>query len=248
MWLQNWIGLLTIIVTIAIGLLILVVVAAYIEIFHKKNATYIWIGVMSGIQILVSFTSSKECGILIGGKEYFIIAGSLIYPVLSCGEDLINEYYGKSVAKNALLGQIISRIITTIYLLYIIYLPAPSNALDNYYQFYNLMKTLPRVAISSIVATYVAGYINVLLYAKLKRVTDGKYMWFRSIISTVSSSFFNALLFSFFAFIGIKDLNSIFQMIIISVVVRAFTVVLEVPFLYSIRIIFRFIAEKNIKI
>ena len=243
--LNDWMGVGTITVTIGLGLIILTIAASYIEIFQKKNAAYIWVGVMSGIQILVSFTSAKECGIILGGKEYFIIAGSLIYPVLSCGEDLINEYYGKGIAKNALHGQIISRIITTVYLLYIIYLPAPSNAQDNYIQFYNLMKTLPRVAISSIAATYIAGYINVSLYARIKKMTDNRFLWLRSIISTISSSFFNALLFSLFAFLGIKELNSIFQMIIVSVIVRAFTGVLEIPFLYGIRLIFGFISKNN---
>ena len=58
------------------------------------------VGLMAGLQIMVSFTSSKDCTLTIAGQEFYIIAGSLMYPILACGEDYINEFYGREIAKS----------------------------------------------------------------------------------------------------------------------------------------------------
>ena len=163
MYISQWSGVLTIIGSISLGLLLLGFCAVYITLFQKDKAEFLWVGILAGLQILISFTSAKECGIILAGKEFFIIAGSLIYPILACGEDYINEFYGKQIAKNALVAQIISRIITTIYMVLLIRIPAPSLSKDNYNAFYELMNILPRIAVSSIIATYIAGLINVTL-------------------------------------------------------------------------------------
>lgn len=168
MYISQWSGVLTIIGSISLGLLLLGFCAVYITLFQKDKAEFLWVGILAGLQILISFTSAKECGIILAGKEFFIIAGSLIYPILACGEDYINEFYGKQIAKNALVAQIISRIITTIYMVLLIRIPAPSLSKDNYNAFYELMNILPRIAVSSIIATYIAGLINVTLYSKSK--------------------------------------------------------------------------------
>lgn len=232
---SQWSGVITIISSIGLGLLLLGLCAIYITLFQKEKAGYLWVGIMAGLQILVSFTSAKECGITLAGKDFFIIAGSLIYPVLSCGEDYINEFYGKQIAKNALSAQIISRIVTTLYLLLLIRIPAPSSNPENYNLFFELMNTLPRIAISSIVATYIAGLINITLYARIKIFTKMRRLWLRSLISTITSSFMNAALFSMLAFWGVKEFDAIAQMIILSVIVRIFTGMVEVPFLYIMR-------------
>lgn len=235
MYISQWSDVLTIIGSISLGLLLLGFCAVYITLFQKDKAEFLWVGILAGLQILISFTSAKECGIILAGKEFFIIAGSLIYPILACGEDYINEFYGKQIAKNALVAQIISRIITTIYMVLLIRIPAPSLSKDNYNAFYELMNILPRIAVSSIIATYIAGLINVTLYSKIKIFTKMKKLWLRSTISTITSSFTNALLFSTLAFWGIKGFDAIMQMVILSVVVRIFTGLAEIPFLYIMR-------------
>lgn len=233
----QWSGVFSILGAIGVGLVLLISCAMYITIFQEKQAKYLWCGIMAGLQILVSFTSAKECGLTLAGKNFFIIAGSLIYPVLSCGEDYINEIYGKRVAQNALNAQIISRIVTTFYLILLIRIPAPLSNSENYTDFFKLMNTLPRIAISSISATYIAGFINIALYAKIKLFTNMRKLWLRSLISTITSSFMNAFLFSIFAFWGVKEISVIIQMVILSVVVRIFTGMVEVPFLYMMRLI-----------
>lgn len=201
----------------------------------KKYAPFIMVGLMAGLQIMVSFTSSKDCTLTIAGQEFYIIAGSLMYPILACGEDYINEFYGREIAKSSVTCQFIVRALSTVYLVWLIYLPCPAGSEDNYVWFKTLMGVVPRVTIASIIATYIGGLLNVHLFAKIKNKTGTGKLWLRTLVSTSVGLVANAIIFTVLAFAGTKSLAAMVQMVIISVVVRLATGLLELIFLYFMK-------------
>src|SRR5699024_3888587 len=135
--------------------LLVIGVGAYLsEKFGKRHAPFVFVGLIAGLQMMVSFTSSKFVTLTFGGVEFFIIAGSLMFPILALGEDYLNEFYGAKIAKSAVTSQFIVRALSTIFLIWIIFLPAPASNPENFALFRDLMGIVPRVAISSIIATY----------------------------------------------------------------------------------------------
>ena len=184
---------------------------------------------------MVSFTSAKFVGLSFGGQTFFIIAGLLMYPLLACGEDYINEFYGKELAKSSVLAQMIVRVLSTLFLVWIIFLPAPASGQENFEMFATLMGIVPRVAFASITATYIGGLLNVHLFAKIKEKTKGNLLWLRVIVSTTVGLALNALIFTLLAFVGVRPWNEIVQMVLLSVGVRAVTGVVELVFLYFMR-------------
>lgn len=227
-----WSGIPNLLLTAGFGLIVIIVGAVLADRFGKAYAPFIMVGMMAGLQIMVSFTSSKNCTLTVGGQEFFIIAGSLMYPILACGEDYINEFYGREIAKSSVTCQFIVRALSTIYLIWLIYLPCPAAETENYTMFAKLMGIVPRVAISSMIATYIGGLLNVHLFAKIKGQTGDKMLWLRTLVSTSVGLFVNAIIFTLLAFAGTKPLNVMIQMILISVVVRLSTGILELFFLY----------------
>lgn len=227
-----WSGIPNLFLTIAFGLILIIIGAVLADRMGKKYAPFIMVGLMAGLQIMVSFTSSKDCTLTIAGQEFYIIAGSLMYPILACGEDYLNEFYGREIARSSVTCQFIVRALSTIYLIWLMYLPCPAANTENYEMFAKLMGIVPRVAISSIIATYIGGLLNVHLFAKIKGKTGGKALWLRTLVSTVVGLFVNAIIFTVLAFAGLKPLNVMIQMVIISVTVRTFTGVVELAFLY----------------
>ncbi len=227
-----WSGIPNLLLTAGFGLIVIVVGAVLADRFGKAYAPFIMVGMMAGLQIMVSFTSSKNCTLTVGGQEFFIIAGSLMYPILACGEDYINEFYGREIAKSSVTCQFIVRALSTIYLIWLIYLPCPAAEVENYTMFAKLMGVVPRVAISSMIATYIGGLLNVHIFAKIKGQTGDKMLWLRTLVSTCVGLFVNAIIFTLLAFAGTKPIPVMIQMILISVVVRLATGVLELIFLY----------------
>jgi len=230
-----WSGIANVALTLGFGLLFIIVAAVWADRFGKGYAPVILVGLMAGLQMLVSVTSAKNVGLTFGGKSFFIIAGSLMYPILACGEDYINEFYGKDVAKSSVLAQLIIRVLSTLFLVWIIFLPSPPNGEANYTMFSTLMGIVPRVAAASIIATYIGGILNVNIFAKIKKQTGDKKLWLRTFVSTFVGLTTNAVVFTLLAFIGLKSIDQMLQMIFISVCVRLFTGVIELGFLYFMK-------------
>ena len=233
-WISGpWSGVPNLLLTCIFGLLTISVGCLLAEKFGKKYAPFVIVGLMGGLQIMVSFTSSKFVGLSVGGVEYFIVAGSLMYPILALGEDYLNEFYGPKIAKSSVYAQFIVRALSTLFLIWLIFLPAPSFNSENFGTFKNLMGIVPRVAISSMLATYVGGIINVNLFDFVKRRTEGGMLWLRTFVSTATGLFVNAIIFTLLAFAFVVPASKLIEMILISVIVRLITGVLEIVFLYS---------------
>ena len=230
-----WSGIPNLLLTAGLGLIVIIIGAVLADRFGKAYAPFIMVGLMAGLQIMVSFTSSKNCTLTVAGQEFFIIAGSLMYPILACGEDYINEFYGREIAKSSVTCQFIVRARSTAYLVWLIYLPAPAAEAENYTMFAKLMGVVPRVAIASMIATYIGGLLNVHLFAKIKKKTGSSLLWLRTIVSTSVGLTANAIIFTLLAFAGDKSIPVMVQMVIISVVVRLATGLLELIFLYFMK-------------
>lgn len=87
--------------------------------------------------------------------------------------------------------------------------------------------------------------MNVHVFARIKKNTNEKMLWLRTFASTAIGLITNVVLFTLLAFIGIKSVEQIVQMILISLVIRIFTAFAEIGFLYLMKIIRpRIIVEK----
>jgi uncharacterized integral membrane protein (TIGR00697 family) len=212
----DWLGLPIVIAAIAGGLLLLGLSGVYCALFKREEAPLILIGLMSAMQVLVSFTSAKVCGLDIAGFEFFIIAGSLIYPLLECGDDYINEFYGRTYAKTSVHAQVLSRIVTTVFLTGLIFIPSPSGEEANYEAFSSLMLALPRIALASIIASYIGGMVNVHVFAYIKDYFIGRHIWLRTAASTIVSSILNSIVFTAIAFAWLRPIDQIAQMVAIA--------------------------------
>jgi uncharacterized integral membrane protein (TIGR00697 family) len=237
-----WSGIANLLITLGLGLFLFTIAAIWADRYGKGYAPVILVAFMAGLQMLVSVTSAKFVGLTFGGQTFFIIAGSLMYPLLACGEDYINEYYGKKLAKSSVIAQLIVRVLTTIFIIWVIYLPAPANGQANFDNFASIFGIVPRVAFSSIVATYIGGLLNVNIFSKLKEKTNGKMLWLRVFASTTVSLIVNAIIFNLIAFVGVRPFTDIISIIVLSVGIRLLTGFIELGFLETMKLL------KNAKI
>lgn len=228
-----WSGIPNLLITGALSLIVIAIGAVLCDKVAKKYSSIVFVGLMVGLQIMVSFTSGKFVALTVGGKEFIIIAGSLMYPVLACGDDYLNEFYGEKIARASVQSQFIARILTTIFLIWLIFLPEPAIKEGNFVMFRDLMGIVPRVAASSITATYIGGILNVNIFAKIKEKTGSKMLWLRTLVSTLTGLTVNAIVFTFLAFSFTMPLQALLEMVFISVVVRSATGFLELIFLYT---------------
>ena len=82
------------------------------------------------------------------------------------------------------------------------YLP-PAHGWDLQGCFESVLGLVPRIAIASLIAYLVGEFSNSYVLAKMKIWTKGKYLWTRTIGSTIIGEFFDTGLFVLIAFLGV---------------------------------------------
>ncbi len=67
----------------------------------------------------------------------------------------------------------------------------------------------PRIVVASLTAFWAGEFVNSFVLAKMKLLTNGKYLWTRTIGSTIAGEFVDTLIFYPVAFMGFGRMNSL---------------------------------------
>lgn len=160
-----------------------------------------------------------------------IDAGIIAYPLTFLISDVISEVYGrKTTTKIIWLGFIANLLmISVIYVAGIL----PSATFWNDQQSYDqILGAVPRIVIASMVAYLVSQNHDVLAFEMWKKVTGGKFLWFRNNASTVVSQGIDTTIFILIAFVGIYSFDDILNMIWITYLIKIFVAIIDTPLVY----------------
>lgn len=142
--------------------------------------------------------------------------------------NIIQEYYGKSVARQTIW---ISFSLLIFYIgmsqMHLAYLPAVGDFSNNAYA--SLLSFMPRIVAASMLVYLIVQYFDTYFYALLKRKFNSNYLLLRNGITTTTSQLLDTLLFSFLGLYGIvQDLTSI---MLVSFSIKLITIFLLLPIL-----------------
>jgi uncharacterized integral membrane protein (TIGR00697 family) len=100
----------------------------------------------------------------------------------------------------------------------------------------------PRIVLASLVAYLIGEFLNSTVLSLMKKWTKGKWLWTRTIGSTIVGEGFDSLIFITIAFAFSFPWNIIFQMIIVQWLIKTFYEILATPITY---IVVHFIKKKE---
>jgi queuosine precursor transporter len=233
--LGDWVGLVWIVGTIFVSFAAVGIGIICAEIFGREYAV-IWIVAIQGaFQILISFTSTQFVGLVLGGVTFITIAGSLIYPTLELGQNYLNEFYGLKISRTSVNAQLVCRVMTALLLLFLFLLPYPAKFEQNHHEFLDLNKIVPRIAIASIIATWITGMVMVYVYDMVRNVTGDKMLWLRAVSANIVSMAANSVLFVLLAFTGAVSVAVLTNMVLIQILFKFVDSFFELGFLYTLR-------------
>ena len=107
-----------------------------------------------------------------------------------------------------------------------------------------IFSNTPRLMIASLVVYAISQFFDVWIYHKWWELTEKisgdkrKFLWVRNNFSTLTSQLINSLLFTFFAFYGVYDFNTIISIFIASYIIFIITSILDTPFIYIARYLY----------
>ncbi len=132
---------------------------------------------------------------------YTFGAGILFFPLGYVIGDVLTEVYGYARARRCIWAGFAALIFMAFMSWVVVTLP-PAQGWTNQPAYDAVFGQVPRIVFASVVAFWAGEFVNSIVLAKLKVLTQGRYLWTRTISSTVFGQGVDSLLFYPLAFWG----------------------------------------------
>jgi uncharacterized integral membrane protein (TIGR00697 family) len=160
-------------------------------------------------------------------------AGVILFPFTYIFGDVLTEVYGYARGRRVIwIGLLCNVLMAAVFMLVTVLPPAAD--WPNQKAFESVLGMTPRIVLASMIAYFCGEFINSFILAKLKIRTKGKYLWVRTIGSTLFGELFDTLLFITIAFWGIFPMQVIISLLISNYILKVGLEVLFTPFTYLI--------------
>jgi queuosine precursor transporter len=161
--------------------------------------------------------------------------GNVIYGTIYLATDLLNEKYGEKEAKKAVWFGFFTLIMTTIIMqMVLVFEPHESDFAQPHLE--TLFGLMPRLALGSLTAYLISQYLDVKLFAALKRrFSRFDQLWIRNNGSTMVSQLVDTFIFCMIAFAGVFPWNVWLQIFFTTYVIKFIVSAASTPFIYLAR-------------
>lgn len=175
----------------------------------------------------------------------FFDAGIIIFPITYIIGNILTEIWGFKIAKNVILLTFFCNIIFVILTVIASFMPYPDYIEQTAISFKNIFTVVPRILLASLIAFLVGEICNSWFVEKLKKITNSKKLWLRTILGFSVGYLIDTLLFVIIAFYKIAPTKDLITMILtqysIKMLLETF---LGTPIVYGV---IAFLKKKGIK-
>ena len=189
--------------------------------------------------IMAAFVATMLCTNLIGIDKPITIfgltlsGGSLFFPLTYLYGDLLTEVYGYAYSRRVIWAGFASLIFASVTSWVILAMPA-AEGFTGQAALEAVFSSTPRAVAASMLAFFLGEFANSFILAKLKVYTEGRWLWSRTISSTIVGEGVDTIIFYPIAFLGRWD-----NMLIVKIMLGdyAFKVLWEVvatPLTYKV--------------
>ena len=145
----------------------------------------------------------------------FIFTGAIfVFPISYIFGDILTEVYGYTRSRIIIWTGFFCLLLMSI-VYYIVGLLPPAPGWNNQEAYKIILGTVPRIVFASFIGYWAGEFSNSYILAKMKILTKGKYLWSRTISSTIVGEGVDTSLFVTIAFFGILP-NSLLAIVALS--------------------------------
>ncbi len=184
-------------------------------------------GLFVGVLILSNILASKMVQI----GPFVFDGGTLLFPLSYIFGDILTEVYGYRESRKVIWTGFFMLGIMTVQIAIIGALPAEPNW-PFQQDFSNILMQMPRIAAASMIAYFAGEYSNSVVLSRMKVVTGGKYLWARTIGSTLVGQGLDSLIFVAIAFAGLYPVGVLGLMTLSNYLFKTVIEVLFTPLTY----------------
>ncbi len=160
-------------------------------------------------------------------------AGVLFFPISYLFGDILTEVYGYARSRKVVWAGFGALAFTSTVSWVVLHLPAdPTWSKQAAYE--SVFAGAPRVVLASMLAFFTGEFVNSFAMAKIKVQTRGRFLWIRTIGSTILGEAADSLIFYPVAFLGVWDNDSLIKVLVTNYTLKVGWEVVATPLTYGV--------------
>ncbi len=167
-----------------------------------------------------------------GQHDY--LTGVLFFPISYFFGDILTEVYGYGRDRRVVWAGFGALIFASIMAATIVALPPAKSWAPNQAAVQSIFGQTPRIVAASIIAFWCGSFVNSFVLAKMKVWTNGRWLWMRTIGSTLCGELVDSTLFCTIAFYGIWTSTELLDRTLTQYFLKGGWEVLATPLTYAI--------------
>jgi uncharacterized integral membrane protein (TIGR00697 family) len=156
--------------------------------------TYKYLGFITLLYVTFQLISDVTAGKIVQLGIFTVSATALYFPITYIFSDILTEVYGYAIARKTLWKVLLCSLIGIIIYQIVVWLP-PAAGFDANDAYARVLGNVPRIVLAGFLAVWAGSILNDYVLAKMKVWTKGKYLWTRTIGSTIVGEGANTLIF-----------------------------------------------------
>ncbi len=161
-----------------------------------------FLGIITTLYITFQLISDVSAGKLVSIFGFPVSVAVIYFPITYVIADILTEVYGYAQARRVVWQVLLASVIAGLVYQVVVYLP-PAGGFDANDAYVRVFGSVPRILLGGWIAVWIGGILNDYILAKMKIWTNGKYLWTRTVGSTIVSELANTILFFTIALSGI---------------------------------------------
>ena len=165
---------------------------------------------------------------------FYFDAGTITFPLAYMLGDVLTEIWGYRTAKKTIILAFFCNIFVVIFTQIGVWLPSV-DYLDPVADAYDtVFNYVPRIVVGSLVGFLLGELSNAWLMDKIKSKTKGKFLWVRTIGSSMVGYIFDTIPFVLIAFLGVLTTRDLILMIVSQYIMKlSIEVLFGTPMAYA---------------
>jgi len=189
--------------------------------------------------VMAAFVTVLLCSELIGAAKLTTVggitfgSGVLFFPISYIFNDVLTEVYGYARARKVVWAGFTAIIFASVMAFVVVKLP-PAASWKDQPAYEAVFGITWRIVAASITAFFAGEFANSYVLAKMKIATSGRFLWMRTIGSTVVGEAVDSAIFYPLAFLGIWATNDVVTVMINNYLFKCAWEAIVTPFTYIV--------------
>lgn len=162
-----------------------------------------------------------------------LTADLFLFPITYIFGDVLTEVYGFRRARLTIWMGFIANLLMALVFMAVVRLPAPV-FFDQQQAYNTVLGFTPRIVFASLLAYFVGEFSNSILLSRMKVMTKGRWLWTRTIGSTLVGEGVDTAIFMMVAFWGVYEWPIFAGMVAVQYVWKVAYEILATPFTYGL--------------